>query len=210
MKNNNYKCVDCMEFRNENCFGKDRICKDFRYAPPMPKSSVSNNYTYGFQSYSEQIRLAKQNEQSSQPKPIDKKNSQITAPITSSTTNKTSNKTQPTCLNVPTILDKISALQEFKSSLNSMRRLINPFTHKIIYGIDDKLRGVITDLEEYITACIDVALKKYSNMNTPWTSGEEKQLNKEFLDNIAIDIIAKIHRRSCEEIYNRLQKLNLL
>ena len=28
-----YTCMDCMEQRNENCFGKKKICPDFRYAP---------------------------------------------------------------------------------------------------------------------------------------------------------------------------------
>lgn len=218
MEEYKYDCMNCMEYRSGNCFGKKHTCKDFRYAPPMPKEPYDNfrNYTYGYKSYSEQIRLARQNDkakqninQPQQNKSVDLKNSQNDSKSKTENLQFTST-TQTKFISSPTILDKIDALLTFKSTLNSICNMINPFTYKVIYGIDDKLMSVIIDLKEYIGASLEVALKKYSNMNTPWTDEEEKQLKKEYADNVSIDKISKIHRRCSEEIYIRLKRLNII
>lgn len=46
-----FYCRDCMDFRNSNCFGNDKICEDFRYAYTFSKKETENWPTIGDATY---------------------------------------------------------------------------------------------------------------------------------------------------------------
>lgn len=37
-----HTCKDCMDYRNGNCFGADKICEDFRFAPTFSRKETEN------------------------------------------------------------------------------------------------------------------------------------------------------------------------
>ncbi|MBD5086303.1 MAG: hypothetical protein HDT32_02960 [Clostridiales bacterium] len=37
-----YTCLDCIENRNGNCFGENKTCIDFKYAPTVSQETMDN------------------------------------------------------------------------------------------------------------------------------------------------------------------------
>ena len=46
-----HTCRDCMDYRNGNCFGADKVCEDFRFAPTFSSKETENWPTEGTASY---------------------------------------------------------------------------------------------------------------------------------------------------------------